>query len=117
MEQNHQEVFTNTNAGDGATLLLWGDKQPVTVVQVHKPFIVVQEDNVLADGSFQSNPAGRTWRFRFRANNKGIVVGHRVRKNIETDRWISLGFAHIEFGTREFYNDLTLVDEGEKDDE
>jgi len=116
---NH--VYSRTDSeppyvGMPATLLLWTDRNPATVVDVNMKgrCIVVQEDDykrVDSNGLSESqqyeytrNPNGSV--HIFRKNKKGEWVMHRL--NLETNRLVQARGAGLRLGSREKYHDFSF---------
>lgn len=103
--------------GDGATLLLYSDRNPCTVTKVDEKknytLVEVQEDsykrtdsNGMSDSqeyTYSQNPNGRTYLFQIKNN-----VAQEVVLNPETKRLNKANSAKIYFGKREKYHDFTF---------
>lgn len=101
--------------GMGATILMWTDRQPATVVEVNhkKRYIVVQEDNakrIDTDGMSESqeyeySPNPEASRQIYRKMKDGRWVRHYV--NPDTNRLVKDGTA-LMLGRREKYHDYSF---------
>lgn len=100
--------------GMPATILLWTDRSPATVVEVTKKYIVVQEDDATRidnNGMSESQeyvytPNPDAHRVIYRKNKFGQWV--RCARNPETGRLIQAQGASLLLGTREKYHDFSF---------
>ncbi len=102
--------------GMPATLLLWTDRNPATVVEVNmdKRYIVVQEDDarrIDSNGMSESQEYEYTRnpnapRKIFRKNKKGQWVEHYL--NPETNRLVQSRGAGLMLGRRNMYYDFSF---------
>lgn len=100
--------------GMGATILMWTDRNPATIIAVEGNRITVQEDNAeRADSNGMSeaqeytytpNPNGCTSTFRM--NKRGMW--EQIVKNEETGRWNKCSGRGLRIGEREKYYDYSF---------
>jgi hypothetical protein len=114
---NH--VFSGYNdvpaVGMGATILMWSDREPATIIEVNekKRYIVVQEDNAKRidtngmsesqDYEYSPNPEGSKRIYRKMKN--GRWQEHYI--NPETGRLVK-GGGYLSIGDREKYHDFSF---------
>ena len=98
--------------GQAATMLLWSDRNPGTVVEVNKKgrYIVVQEDRaIVTSGSslgapeyrYERNPEGSRHYFRKSSNGRWVNVARKP----ETGRFVQLKTLGLLLGERQKYWD------------
>lgn len=108
-------VVQEINVGDGATILMWSDRRPATVVAIEGNRVTIQEDkSVRVDSNgmsemqeyeFSRNPNG--CKTTFRKNKRG--KWEQVRFNSETGRWNKTADSpNISFGRRSKYHDFSF---------
>lgn len=85
------------NVGDGATVLLWTDRQAGTVISVTPKEIVVQEDFAIRT---DKNGPSDSQEYRYERDPDGIKHVFRMTKN----GWKSNGMG-VRFGVRNHYYD------------
>lgn len=102
--------------GDGATVYLWSDRKPYTVIEVdeEKKIVTIQEDYSIRsdkngmseeqDYEFQRNPDGSIAYYKLTKNG---YVG--IYKNKETGRWNKSSTQRgVRFGFRDRYYDYSF---------
>jgi hypothetical protein len=98
--------------GQAATMLLWSDRTPGTVVEVNMKgrYIVVQEDTAIVTSGpslgapeyrYERNPNGHLNYFRKAKNGRWV----NVARNPETKRFVQLGTLGLLLGERQKYWD------------
>jgi len=115
---NH--VFSGYNdepaVGMGATILMWSDRSPATIIEVNqkKRYIVIQEDNAKR---VDSNGMSESQQYEFVRNEKGITRIFRKNKkgewvysyiNPKTNRIVKAGGCHLRLGSRDKYHDYSF---------
>lgn len=115
MMSNSNQAFENIEVGTGATILMWTDRKPATVIFIDKNVVGVQQD--FAE-RVDNNGMSDCQDWKFSENKKGSVTYFRkrkdgtfeaVKKNKETGRWVKTGTSEkVRFGKREKFHDFSF---------
>ena len=112
---NH--VFSGYNdepaVGMGATILMWSDRSPATIIEVNHSYIVIQEDRAeRVDGngmsesqSYEYSPDPEGAKRIYRKMKNGRWQEHYI--NPETKRLVKAG-GYLSIGEREKYYDYSF---------
>jgi hypothetical protein len=97
----------NVKVGDGATISWYSDKTPVTIIEIGKNYIKVQEDDAIR---IDNNGMSDNQEYRYERNvHNTIYIFKKTRKGLYTDNGKSRDYgSRLLFGFKRKYYDYTF---------
>ena len=109
VEVNFKQVFEDleVKVGDGATISWYSDKTPVTIIEIGKNYVKVQEDKAIRT---DNNGMSDCQDYEYERNEKGAVYTFKkTRKGLYTDNGRSYDYGmRLIFGFRRAYYDYSF---------
>lgn len=105
IEQGNEKL--NVKIGDGATICWYSDRTPVTIIEIGKNYVKVQEDTATR---IDNNGMSDTQEYKYEKDINGVVhTFKKTRKGLFTDNGRSDNYSKkLLFGFRKKYYDYTF---------